>query len=436
MDDDFAKDLDAWLNATSDRYVVDQTLKSTPYETTQIVYKRNEQGGPSFGPFVRKVFDKSEERGMAYEQLLLAQTQGRHLEHLPWVYECEHTGDHLEVVMEYLQGETLREYAGLVSPGTKLAAHVVPQLCDAVTELHESFATPLIHRDIKPSNIMICDGQVKLIDLGIARAYRADATCDTERYGTPGYAPPEQFGYEQTNVRSDVYTLGMTTAFCLIGEDPTADLREHAFVDPRIPAPLQVVLAKATQFDPNNRYGSARELKQAFGKALNENARYSTATARFMFNDFDAGTRHVAPAAAAGHVAPATAPVATPSAETSAVPNPPAQAQPLIYLGLVWDILLGLIWLLWVIIILVGSQRVKNAPLPMVYLLSIFCIIIPSTCLVFPLLDKRLFRDKIPFLANMSKGKEVLCCVVLGATSFIAFAIVFMAWMAITHYGK
>ena len=470
MNDGFSKDLDAWLNATSDRYVVDRTLKQTATETTQVVYRKNEFGEPSFGPFVRKLFVENTEQGIAYEQLLRAQAAGLRLAHVPLVYECDHTDGQLEVVMECLQGQTLREYVESEGSGVDMAAQVVPQLCDAIAELHESFSTPLIHRDIKPSNVMVCSGQVKLIDLGIARVYRTDATRDTVRYGTPGYAPPEQFGYEQTNVRSDVYALGMTVAFCLIGEDPTAELRERAFADPRIPLPLQQVLTKATQFDPNNRYGSARELKRAFVNALGAKAQPPAphTPTSFVFTQQAAYVAHAeapatapaltqtpapavaqaaapAPAIATAQVAPSAAHPPTPPAAQDAFnakqqTAPQADAKspnniPLRTLGLVWDFLLLLLWLLFAITIIAGSSQVEKAPPVLGYMVGVFCVIVPGTCIVFPLLDKRLFRDKIPIVAKLSKGQEVLACIAVGVISFVSCALIVIIWNMITLSG-
>ena len=304
MSDEFSSQLEQWLNSTADRYDVAQTIKESPAEKTQVVYRRNDKG-ERIGPFVRKVFAGGEHRGLAYERILRAQTSGHRLTHQPFVYECEHTGNTLEVVMEYIHGNTLFDAvdkfmpAAQEAPGTtrnetsfdavdKFAAKapeapgttsnetlfrsVAIPLCEAVSELHETFESPIIHRDIKPSNVMLANGQVFLIDLGIARTWRKDAPRDTVRYGTPGYAPPEQFGYGQTSVRSDVYALGMTLAFCLLGEDPTSELRESGFADPRIPATLRPALARATQFDPNARYASARELASDVLLALQQTA--------------------------------------------------------------------------------------------------------------------------------------------------------------------
>ena len=117
----------------------------------------------------------------------------------------------------------------------QLAADIFPRLCDAVLELHEGFGAPLIHRDLKPSNIMVSCGGLSLIDQGIAREYKGDATTDTHHFGTRAYAPPEQFGFGQTTVRSDVYALGMILYFCLVEQTPDAVVRERGSLTSRIP---------------------------------------------------------------------------------------------------------------------------------------------------------------------------------------------------------
>ena len=72
-------------------------------------------------------------------------------------------------------------------------------------------APPIIFRDLKPQNIMVDrTGQIKLIDFGIARSFQPGKAKDTTLLGTPGYAAPEQHGQSQTDVRSDIYTLGVT----------------------------------------------------------------------------------------------------------------------------------------------------------------------------------------------------------------------------------
>ena len=100
-----------------------------------------------------------------------------------------------------------------------------------------------------------------LVDLGIARTWREGAEADTTRLGTRSYAPPEQFGFGQTSVRSDVYSLGALLYFCLTGEDPAADKAAAKLANrPDVPSDLASVVARAMSFDPADRYASANEL--------------------------------------------------------------------------------------------------------------------------------------------------------------------------------
>ena len=131
MDDRLSSDLDAWLNNATVKYTVTQTLHETPEETTQIVYRIDEDGHPSIGPFVRKRFVDVGNRGNVYEQLLQAQVSGRRLPHQPLIYECERDGDSLTVIMEHVEGETLRDMARRGNFGLDFAKRVTPDLCDA-----------------------------------------------------------------------------------------------------------------------------------------------------------------------------------------------------------------------------------------------------------------------------------------------------------------
>ena len=91
---------------------------------------------------------------------------------------------------------------------------------------------PIVFRDLKPSNIMISrDGKVKLIDFGIARFFKQEKNADTFVYGTPGYAAPEQYGTSQTDVRSDIFSLGATLHHCVTGRNPSENPLD--FPDPQ-----------------------------------------------------------------------------------------------------------------------------------------------------------------------------------------------------------
>ena len=209
-------ELAQYLNSLhrEDCYRVDAVLKESAFETTQRVYFVGSNGAEN-GPFIRKFIARESGLGSAYERIYAAQEAGRRFKHIPRVLECYQHGDQLAVVMEYVQGETLQDYVYREDPSPELAHAVFPALCDAVSELHDDFAPSIIHRDLKPSNIILSEGNLTIIDFGISREFKDDASADTTQFGTRAFAPPEQFGYGQTTVRSDVYALGMLLYFAL-----------------------------------------------------------------------------------------------------------------------------------------------------------------------------------------------------------------------------
>lgn len=244
---------------------VDALLKDGEHERTERVYWT--KSGADQGPFIRKIIKLDSSLGGAYEVVFAAQNSGAVFRHLPHIFDCRRDGDSLVVIMEYLSGRALEDEVRNAENRHDLVCRLLPQICDAATELHESLDKPVIHRDIKPSNIMVTWDNVYLIDLGIARNFSKEATADTRQFGTRSYAPPEQFGYKQTDVRSDVYALGMLLYFMLTGETPDPMLATTGFADRDVPSSLKKVLSKATEFDPENRYRSAAELRDAFAKA-------------------------------------------------------------------------------------------------------------------------------------------------------------------------
>lgn len=264
MTDQLAEYLDALER--EDRYRVDAVLKESPHEVTQRVFLLGANGFEQ-GPFIRKFIKRNAQMGGVYELVFDAQRKGMNPRHIPRVVDCYATDSDIVAVMEFVQGETLQDAMRRHGPSPSFASSVFPAICEAVCELHESFGVPIVHRDIKPTNVMLSSNGVKLIDLGIARAYKEGAQEDTVRFGTKSYAPPEQFGFGQTSVRSDIYALGMLLAFCLTGEEPSTALRESGFRDARIPDEMRKVIAKATSFDPADRYANVRALDKAFRKA-------------------------------------------------------------------------------------------------------------------------------------------------------------------------
>lgn len=261
-------------------YRVVHELKRSDAEVTELVMFEGSAGG-ALGPFVRKRIDERAQTGAVYERLFAAQRAGRRFAHLPRIIDCRRTSGELVVVMEYIDGETLEALVRRLGPTPQHVVTLFGELCRAVEELHTGFyvegegTRPVIHRDLKPSNIMVAGARyapetglavssLVIIDLGIARVWSDGAASDTVKLGTRAYAPPEQFGFGQTSVRSDIYALGGILFFCLTGRDPEPGLamREQcARLD--VPEALAEVVAHAMAFDPAQRYGSAEALRAA-----------------------------------------------------------------------------------------------------------------------------------------------------------------------------
>ena len=164
------------------------------------------------------------------------------------------------VLREYVPGDTLSELAERRSFTEKEVLETGLQLCDQLDVLH-SMDPPVIHRDIKPQNVVIRpDGKAVLIDYGIARV-RSDNETDTVAFGTQGFAPPEQYGYSQTDARSDIYSLGILLNWLLYRDTKIAG---------RGPSALDKVIARCAAFDPQKRYGDVRQVKRALVAARPE----------------------------------------------------------------------------------------------------------------------------------------------------------------------
>lgn len=289
-------------------YRVAEMLKSSEFETTEVVvYEPDELSAESSiqpgARYIRKQIANASDAGSAYELLYLAEKQGRKLACAPRVLDCYDIPGYKVVILEYLEGETLDAWIAQHGAGEQTTRLLFPKLCDAVVQLHAAFEPALIHRDIKPSNIIIlgdglatggtadrtvdgavdrlaaagrfddgvADLSVRLLDFGIARVFNEESDCDTHALGTRSYAPPEQFGFGQTDVRSDVYALGAVLYFMLTGATPQASFssqeKRDVFLRAANPA-LAAVIRKASAFDPLQRYQSVKELKTAFMQAL------------------------------------------------------------------------------------------------------------------------------------------------------------------------
>lgn len=172
------------------------------------------------------------------------------------------------VVMDYIEGETLSSV--LSREGAQPQEVVIEwakELCRVLDYLHTQ-NPPIIYRDMKPANIMLQpNGNIKLIDFGIAREYKEQNLADTVSLGTKGYAAPEQFGGKgQTDARTDVYCLGVTLYHLLTGQNPCEppyEIYPIRYWNPQLSSGLEAIIQKCTQLNPEDRYQSCAELLYA-----------------------------------------------------------------------------------------------------------------------------------------------------------------------------
>ncbi len=187
---------------------------------------------------------------------------------LPRIVDIINRDNVIYVVMDYIEGEPLSKV--LQQDGAQPQEVVLEwaeSLCGVLEYLH-SQNPPIIYRDMKPANVMLQpNGNVKLIDFGIAREYKEQNLEDTVSLGTKGYAAPEQFGGRgQTDARTDIYCLGVTLYHLLTGQnpcDPPYELYPIRQWNPNLSAGLENIIIKCTQLNPADRFSSCAELLYA-----------------------------------------------------------------------------------------------------------------------------------------------------------------------------
>ncbi len=174
-------------------------------------------------------------------------------EHIPQIYECILTDDMLIVVEEYIEGRNLADIVQENPLSEHEAVWVVREVCEVLRMLH-SAQPPIICRDIKAENVMIDRNyKLKLVDFNIARIFQEGKKRDTCLLGTAEYAAPEQFGFFQTDNRTDIYSLGVLLNYIVSGKFP---------VEERIDGKLGEIVKKSTFLDPQERYQSVDELQE------------------------------------------------------------------------------------------------------------------------------------------------------------------------------
>ena len=210
------------------------------------------------GPFVRKKIRQELARRNVWSALT-----GCGSPRLPRVEATYELPEHFVVVYDFVPGRTLSkviETDGPLTPESTVSLGI--ELCEAAEELHRH---GIVHRDISPNNIVAAADGAHLIDLGIARMRVEGASKDTTSLGTWGFASPEQYGFAQTDARSDVYSIGRVLGFALTGIRPDDEAYEQALksILEHAPAKLAHAITRACSFEPSARFQSATEMAEA-----------------------------------------------------------------------------------------------------------------------------------------------------------------------------
>jgi tRNA A-37 threonylcarbamoyl transferase component Bud32 len=162
------------------------------------------------------------------------------------------------VVREFTSGTPLNRLKKPLSEAQVISVGL--QLCDILSYLHAQ-TPPVIHRDLKPQNIILDEsGKVTLIDFGISRTYEEGARADTVFFGTQEFAPPEQYGFSQTDGRADIFSLGVVLIWLLTGRTQLKGVRIKN-------RRLERILRRCTAFAPQDRYRDAKCVKRALMNA-------------------------------------------------------------------------------------------------------------------------------------------------------------------------
>jgi hypothetical protein len=188
---------------------------------------------------------------------------------LPRIYQHFTAAEHWYVAMDFIEGQTLEEYLTSAKGGYLPVEEVLEigiQLCSVLSYLHTQHP-PIIFRDVKPANVMrTTTGLLYLIDFGIARRFTPGQRRDTTVLGSPGYAPPEQYGTAQTTAQSDIYSLGATLRSLLTGTDPAVSASGSTSPDVQeqgVPAELDQLLVQMLEPEADKRPASMEVVKQA-----------------------------------------------------------------------------------------------------------------------------------------------------------------------------
>lgn len=174
-------------------------------------------------------------------------------ENIPKIEFCIRDGEELIVLEEYIIGRNVEEILQEKKLTELEAVRIALEICRALKVLHH--ATPMIIcRDLKAENVMVTvDGRVKLVDFNIARTVQEGQIRDTQFLGTVEYAAPEQYGFSQTDNRTDIYALGVFLNYMILKKFP---------VEQMVTGPIREVVLKCTLLEPGARYQTVEEVEE------------------------------------------------------------------------------------------------------------------------------------------------------------------------------
>lgn len=170
---------------------------------------------------------------------------------LPAVYEVAVGETDNLVLEEFIQGDTLGFLLGESLFTPEETRRIVKQICRGLWVLHSLTA---VHRDIKPENVILRGSDAILIDFDAARLHKPKYEADTQILGTTGFAAPEQYGLSQSDVRTDIYALGVLMNVMLTGEHPSKRLAGGR---------MGRVIERCTRVNPEKRYKDVIHLMSA-----------------------------------------------------------------------------------------------------------------------------------------------------------------------------
>lgn len=175
----------------------------------------------------------------------------------PQYVSCFQEEQYCYLLRSFVDGDSLADYFDrkLYLSNLEIIEFML-SISRSISVLH-AMEPPIIHRDLKPENFIIQKGtgHLYLIDFDTARRFQPDKSRDTTLIGTPSHAAPEQFGFSQSDVRTDVYALGKTFLYLAAG---TTD--EHNLAQYSLSKPFQKMIARCTDFTPDKRYSDVNQL--------------------------------------------------------------------------------------------------------------------------------------------------------------------------------